>query len=816
MKNNISIWLKTFLFSITLIGSSYGLFAQDVYYWSNGKKIELKEDKSSIVIYEKENQKLSLVKSSSIKEVKENSNKRLGNYKVIKFTETPAKSVFDESKIRFKRSALVSEHGDILFPTQFILLKLKNESNLVDLDNIFQQYNITYHSAVYNVVILKVKNIDDVFDAANSIYMTGLATWCRPNFLREMQQHSDPMDKQYYLHNKYHYCNAFGKDINVVKAWEISKGCENIRVAVLDDGVEDHPDLRDNNGNSRVVNGYSVPGVTANGRPAADAKHGQCVAGIIAATHSVNVRGIAPNITIVPVNLGFDIQDEIEWFIAMNWAWEPDGGNADVLSNSWGPKNDASGHELYIEAINNAQIYGRGGDYENSIPGLGAIVVFSSGNNSLNEVSDYAKAAIAVGALNKYDAPAELKYKIASDKRYTNIGPNLDLMAYGGDVDCDIWRSDCLGDIRTIDRVGSNGYSSGEYFDNFSGTSAACPQVSGAAALILSVNPNLSREEVETILFTTATDLGSIGKDNTYGYGKLNVYAALHEAVETIGKHFELSEGYLSYSKIYDNFKTSFVGSPGCGIASGVYWCDIYKAEVTLPPTSAFLYEGDGLSGGNPNTGEYYVNITNDGSSLKASTFFYYVRTNVSQQTINKWVPYNPSNSWTRKYSTSPSENITFNGIVNAGQSMKVYATNSIRLTDGFKANNGSNFESFLTVSPGELQCFPNPSGSMILKSATINNEISSDEDKMGLLEVHSNNKLIIYPNPSDGNFSVSLNREIEKDANIEIFNLYGRLIYKSRIHHDNQNIQFTSVPGVYLIKIYNGSEFFTSKIILN
>lgn len=82
-------------------------------------------------------------------------------------------------------------------------------------------------------------------------------------------------------------------------------------------------------------------------------------------------------------------------------------------------------------------------------------------------------------------------------------------MAYGGDVDCKFWSNDCLGDIRTIDRSGSNGYNNGDYNDNFSGTSAACPQVSGVAALILSINPNLTRQEVENILFNTAVDLGN-------------------------------------------------------------------------------------------------------------------------------------------------------------------------------------------------------------------------------------------------------------------------------------------------------------------
>ena len=105
------------------------------------------------------------------------------------------------------------------------------------------------------------------------------------------------------------------------------------------------------------------------------------------------------------------------------------------------------------------------------------------------------------------------------------------------------------GTIRTIDRTGSNGFTSTNYNDNFSGTSAACPQVSGAAALILSINPNLTRLEVENILFSTATDLGASGKDDTYGYGKLNIFSALIEATNTLNQHLYWESGSLPFSK---------------------------------------------------------------------------------------------------------------------------------------------------------------------------------------------------------------------------------------------------------------------------
>lgn len=786
-----------------------GIFAQEMYYYANGKKVKVREDKTSMVIYEKENQELPQLKSSSIKQTNKKSSKRLGNYSVIKSTTFINKSLsIDKNNIRAKKNGIITEQGDTLYLTNFIILKFKQGYSINDIESIFNQYNIVHERTKYSVVTLKVENIDDVIEASNKIYELGVIEWCRPNFLRKFQLHFDTRDKQYYIKNKYHYCGANGNDINVEPAWEITQGCPDIRVAVLDDGVEDHPALRDGSGNSRVLNGYSVPGAGSNGRPISSGSHGQCCAGIIAARHSSKIRGVAPNIRIVPVNLNFDgFQDENEWFDAINWAWEPDGGNADVLSNSWGPSFGASGNELFIEAINAAQTNGRGG--------LGAIVVFSSGNNRLNEVSDYAKASIAVGAINKYDTPAE-KLKIFSDKRYTNIGPNQDLVAYGGNVDASIFIRGKDGDIRTIDRTGSNGYSPGDYYDGFSGTSAACPQVSGAAALILSVNPNLTRQEVENILFSTATDLGSVGKDNTYGYGKLNVYSALKEAIKTRNARFDLTEGYLSYSKTKDNFKMSFVGSPGCGIAPGIYWCDVYKAEASIPYSDVFIFEGDGLTEANPNTGEYWVNATQNGSNLDIMTFFYYVRINSGGQTVNKWVPYNPSSSWTRKYLVNPPANVAFNGVVNSGQTKNIFATNSIKLKTGFHAVNGSLFRASIVEPSGSVNCLPNPTASAILKSATIDNnstiELKSDINEK---QFEEEKKVMIYPNPSEGNFNIKFFNEINPNARIEIIDMTGKVVYKTGLFSNEQNIIFTNQPGSYIVKIYNGTDYYTDILLL-
>jgi subtilisin family serine protease len=802
----ITVTLTVFLFS--------SLLSQENYYWSNGKKVMLKEDKTSMVIYEKESQQLTLLKSNGIEHITEKSSNRLGAYKIVKMKDLNTEILsFNETDIKARKNGFVTESGDTLYLTNYIILKFKTGYALKNIENILIKYNVTYKETKYNVVKLNVSDINNVFSAANEIYESGVVEWCRPNFIRKYELHFEPRDKQYYIHNKYHYCGAFDNDINALQAWAITTGCNNIRVAVIDDGVENHPDLRDANGNSRVLNGYSLPGLPENGRPNLTGSHGQACAGIIAASHSNNIRGIAPEVLIVPVNVGFGFQDEVEWFIAMNWAWEPNGGNADILSNSWGPRYGASGNELYIEAINNAQTFGRGGDFENNISGLGSIVVFSSGNNGLNEVSDYAKASIAVGAIDKHDTPAK---GLNGNKniRYTNIGPNQDLVAYGGSIDKD----DGVTDIRTIDREGENGYNNGNYNDQFGGTSAAAPMVSGAAALILSINPNLTRTQVENILFSTATDLGAPGRDDTYGHGKLNIYEACKASVETRTNSFILNKGYLTHTKFLDNYKMSFVGIPGCGIASGIYWCDVYKLEATIPQNS--IYIGDGLSGANPNTGEYYVNITNNGSNIDILTFFYYVRTNSIGQTVNKWAPHSPADLWSREYLYFPPENISFNGVVNSGESKELLATKSITFTLGFHAKAGSNFHATISSTSEDITCLPNPTNIITLTSGKIElikdgikeqkNTSISQFDRIENIE-----QILIYPNPNKGNFIINIQGELSNNAKVEIYSLDGRLKYSSAIVSKQQNIVFTQTPGIYLIRIYNNEKNYTEKIIL-
>jgi subtilisin family serine protease len=127
--------------------------------------------------------------------------------------------------------------------------------------------------------------------------------------------------------------------------------------------------------------------------------------------------------------------------------------------------------------------------------------------------------SIAVGASSNYDCRS----------LYSQFGPELAFVSPS---------SGGLYNLRveTTDRTGVAGYDLGSYtqaagLSGFGGTSSATPLASGIAGLILSRNHTLTRTEVLQILQSTADKVGPepyvSGRNDRYGYGRLNAFAAL-------------------------------------------------------------------------------------------------------------------------------------------------------------------------------------------------------------------------------------------------------------------------------------------------
>jgi len=139
------------------------------------------------------------------------------------------------------------------------------------------------------------------------------------------------------------------------------------------------------------------------------------------------------------------------------------------------------------------------------------VVVASAGNEDgpLNYPAKYDSAVIAVGAT------------IEDGSRWfeSAFGPELDVMAPGG-----------LNIIPTTDITGDAGYVAGDYLLGFGGTSASAPHVAGVAALIRSIYPELTWQQVKDMICFSAMKVPQMGgneRTDEYGYGIVNAHNAL-------------------------------------------------------------------------------------------------------------------------------------------------------------------------------------------------------------------------------------------------------------------------------------------------
>jgi subtilisin family serine protease/uncharacterized membrane protein YozB (DUF420 family) len=331
---------------------------------------------------------------------------------------------------------------------------------------------------------------------------------------------------------------------NTLRAWDIAGSLNLVPretiVAVLDLGFEaSHPDLsaawlvnpgeipgnrKDDDGNGLVddVAGWNFATNSNNLLYGASNKHGTSTAGIIGArANQVGVSGMCPWCRVLPV-----VVDNSAANTAAAFRYAHARG-ARIFSNSWGYALQSPATDVVVEAIREVA--------------RDSVIVFAMGNTradncrASNPDISSLEDVIAVSSVNANG------YKVPD----SGFGPCLDLVApsSGGPTDRE------NPSITTTDRVGQPGYNTGrdtddlpdpDYTNTFWGTSAAAPQVAGAAAILWSFAPSAGAAAVTSALISTATKTGGSdasydfdGHSDQYGFGLVNAGDAL---VEILGK----------------------------------------------------------------------------------------------------------------------------------------------------------------------------------------------------------------------------------------------------------------------------------------
>ncbi len=288
------------------------------------------------------------------------------------------------------------------------------------------------------------------------------------------------------------------KQINMEKAWEVSKG-KGVIVAVLDTGIawEDHddfavvPDLED----QRFVEGWDFVNDDAHAND--DHGHGTHVAGTIAqaTNNKEGVAGVAFEATLMPVKVldHFGSGNTADIADAIRWAADH-GAKVINMSLGGGGRSDV---------MEKAVLYARN---------KGVTVVCAAGNGGRGIV-EYPAAypgSFAVAAVGPSGTRAP----------YSSFGKELDIAAPGGDKS----QGEAAGIVQnTIDPqdVGQAVYAS------YQGTSMATPHVAGVAALLYAAGAKNPDQVEKAIILGAKAAPGMKGWSDQYGHGLLDAKGAL-------------------------------------------------------------------------------------------------------------------------------------------------------------------------------------------------------------------------------------------------------------------------------------------------
>lgn len=325
--------------------------------------------------------------------------------------------------------------------------------------------------------------------------------------------------------------NAWGVDkIGAPDVWAMGYEGTGIIVSVVDTGVNyNHLDLHNNMWHDTDA-GYHYGWDFDDGDsdPMDSYGHGTHCAGSVASDGTAGtVCGVAPSATIMALRVGVQFSDEQDVWDAFQFSID---NNADVISTSLGwPQSQ------------NPQRY-EWREIEENVLAAGIIHSIAAGNEGGNTGQPFdirtpgdcpppwlhadqittggLSACVTVGATDSNDNLAYFSSVGYSTWKYDSPWYDYeDTSPEIGLIDPDISGPG-------VDIV-SCSYSNPSGYTTMSGTSMATPHLAGCMALMLEANPYLSPAQIDSLLEVTSLDLGSAGKDNQFGSGRVQIYDAV-------------------------------------------------------------------------------------------------------------------------------------------------------------------------------------------------------------------------------------------------------------------------------------------------